>query len=175
MLLATAHYFVLWPHRAVGDYRTGVKHIDQALALFLTLPLEERKTARSIYWNSLWQMFSAWCRAETGEFVRGIVGGRTAGSLAGRCRRLVPRRSLITGKGISPAPSESCGRSMEAIATDLSMRPLAGRCHLARGRKHRAADPSVAEHHLTIARTIFRETHMRHLLEKSEAALKPLR
>ena len=57
-----------------------------------------------------------------------------------------------------------------AIATELGMRPLAARCHLALATKHRATDPRTAQQHLTIAATMFRDMDMRFWLEKAEAA-----
>jgi class 3 adenylate cyclase/tetratricopeptide (TPR) repeat protein len=77
-LQAMAHYFAVWPHRGIGDYQTAVRHADQSLALFATLPLEVRNAPDLIFWHELSKMFSAWCRAETGEFAQGKIHGEDA-------------------------------------------------------------------------------------------------
>ena len=82
-LLAMAHYPAAWPHRALGNYQSAVEHVDRALALVLTLPPEERErivSSTSTLPGSLWlyQAWSAWCRAETGEFVKGRADGEEA-------------------------------------------------------------------------------------------------
>ena len=77
-LLAWSHYFLAWPHRALGNYETAVEHIDRALALAVTLPLEERGGSTGSVSLLICQAWSAWCRTETGEFVKGRADGEEA-------------------------------------------------------------------------------------------------
>jgi hypothetical protein len=62
------------------------------------------------------------------------------------------------------------------LATQLEMRPLAGRCHAALGRLHaRAGERDEARAHLGAAAALFRELVMTRWLEEAEAALAGLR
>ena len=57
-----------------------------------------------------------------------------------------------------------------ALATELGMRPLAGRCHASLGVSlQRAGNASEAQHHFDTARTMFREMGMRFWFDKVEA------
>ena len=77
-LQATAHFYHVWPHRGIGEYQTGVRHADQSLALFATLPFETLQSPALVFGHAISKMFSAWCRAETGEFAQGKAHGEAA-------------------------------------------------------------------------------------------------
>jgi class 3 adenylate cyclase/tetratricopeptide (TPR) repeat protein len=60
-----------------------------------------------------------------------------------------------------------------ALASELSMRPLAAHCHLGLGKLyHRAGNGAKAQEHLTTAATMYREMDMGFWLAQAEAALK---
>jgi hypothetical protein len=83
----------------------------------------------------------------------------------------------LAARGEPPdvARSEDCYRWALALAHELGMRPLLGRCHLALGGLHRRAGrrPS-AEEHLALALGLFREMDMRVWLEQAEGERRQL-
>jgi transcriptional regulator with AAA-type ATPase domain/tetratricopeptide (TPR) repeat protein len=73
------------------------------------------------------------------------------------------------------ARGEDSYRRALALANELGMRPLLGRCHLALGGLHRrAALRQSAEEHLGLALGLFREMDMRRWLEQAEGELRQL-
>jgi class 3 adenylate cyclase/tetratricopeptide (TPR) repeat protein len=74
-----------------------------------------------------------------------------------------------------PEVAEELVRQALAIARDLGMRPLSGRCHLTLGMLHRKNDrPGDAEQHLTTAVDLFRELEMPFWHHRGEAELHAL-
>ena len=64
---------------------------------------------------------------------------------------------------------------MLALASEIGLRPLAGRCHLGLGRLHRSASSlQAAEAHLTTARTMLAEMRMEFWLAQADAELEQL-
>ena len=64
--------------------------------------------------------------------------------------------------------AEHVYRQAMALATELEMRPLVAHCHLGLGQLHREAGKrQEAEHHFTIATTMYREMDMRFWLESA--------
>ena len=83
----------------------------------------------------------------------------------------------LAARGEPPdvARSEDCYRQALALAHELGMRPLLGRCHLALGGLHRRAGRRpTAEEHLALALGLFREMDMRLWLEQAQGELRQL-
>ena len=73
------------------------------------------------------------------------------------------RRRLPEGED-----AEHLYRRAMALATELEMRPLVAHCHLGLGQLYREAGKRPeAEHHFTVAATMYREMDMRFWLERA--------
>jgi hypothetical protein len=72
-------------------------------------------------------------------------------------------------------PAEDHYQQALALATELSMRPLAAHCHLGLGKLcRRTGKGEQAQEHLTTATTMYRDMDMRFWVEQAEAELRKL-
>jgi class 3 adenylate cyclase/tetratricopeptide (TPR) repeat protein len=78
-LLSGGHFFSGWANHSLGNHATAVEHIDRALAFARRLLPEEQDAIVPLFFL---QMYSAWFRAETGEFAEGRADGEDAARTA---------------------------------------------------------------------------------------------
>jgi tetratricopeptide (TPR) repeat protein len=78
----------------------------------------------------------------------------------------------IAARRDPPEHADGHYRDALALAEELGMRPLVAHCHLGLGKLHkRTGKRELAQEHLTIATTMYREMDMRFWLEQAEAEL----
>jgi class 3 adenylate cyclase/tetratricopeptide (TPR) repeat protein len=78
-LLSGGHFFSGWANHSLGNHASAVEHIDRALSFARRLPPEEQDGIVPLFFL---QMYSAWFRAETGEFAEGRTDGEDAARTA---------------------------------------------------------------------------------------------